>query len=188
MTLAEHPIPKANGHGMTWRDIPQRTGRALENFARSPRIRIPRPNRPPMQLATDHVRARPAITPQISMMIGMSAIGLGVWGTLFPKSVKRTLGIRSSTPVIQALFGAREIWSGYSLAGDPTKAGVLWARVGGDIFDIAVLNALDTPANRKRGNARAALGFVLAVTALDIVTAARMSAVQRNCVPGRSAR
>jgi hypothetical protein len=53
--------------------------------------------------------------------------------------------------------------------------------VAGDVFDIAALKALDRPANVKRGNARLALGFVLAVTALDVVTAVRMSTVQRNC-------
>jgi hypothetical protein len=143
---------------------------------------IPRPGKPPMHLATDRVRAKPAVTPQLSMMIGMTAIGLGVWGALFPKSVQRLLGTKASTPVIRTVFGAREMWSGYSLAGDPTRADVLWTRVGGDIFDIAVLSTLNSPSNPKRGNARLALGFVLAATALDLVTAVRMSTVQRNCV------
>lgn len=132
-------------------------------------------------LFADRVRARPAVSPQLSFMIGQTAIGLGLWGLLFPKSVKRTLGVESSPPVVQALFGARELWTGFTLAGDPTKSGMLWARVAGDICDIAVLASLDKPENPKRGNAKAALGFVLAVTALDLVTAVRMSTVKRNC-------
>jgi hypothetical protein len=155
---------------------------AQENFLRSPHTVIRLPGRPPMRLATDNVRAKPAVTPQVSMMIGMTAIGLGLWGALFPKSVKRTLGITAPTSAVVGLFGARELWSGFSLAGDPTRTGVLWARVGGDIFDIAVLTALNNPGNPKQGNARLALGAVLAITALDAVTAVRMSAVQRNCV------
>jgi len=127
------------------------------------------------------VRAQPAVSPQLSYMIGQTAIGLGLWGLLFPKSVKRTLGVESSAPVVQALFGARELWTGFTLAGDPTKSEMLWARVAGDICDIAVLASLDKPENPKRGNAKAALGFVLAVTALDLVTAVRMSTVKRNC-------
>jgi hypothetical protein len=154
---------------------------ARENFLRSPHTMIRLPGRPPMRLATDNVRAKPAVTPQVSMMIGMTAIGLGVWGALFPRSVKRTLGIAAPTSAVVALFGARELWSGFSLSGDPTRSGVLWARVAGDIFDIAVLTALSNPGNPKRGNARLALGAVLAITALDAVTAVRMSAVQRNC-------
>lgn len=181
MTLAEHTFPKANGHAQGWRDLPQRAGQALENFARSPSMSIPRPNKPAMHVATDRVRAKPAIAPNLSMMIGMTAIGLGFAGLLFPRQVARGLGVNASDSVVRSLFGAREMATGYALAGDPTRAGVLWARVGGDVFDIAVLTSLDKPTNPKRGNARAALGFVLAVTALDVFTAVRMSTVKRTC-------
>ena len=68
-----------------------------------------------------------------------------------------------------------------SLFSDPTRSGVLWARVACDVFDIAVLSALNRPSNPKQGNARLALGVVLAVTALDVITAARMTNVKRNC-------
>lgn len=181
MSLATETGPQANGHASAWRDIPQRASAAWENFARSPKINIPRRGKPSVTLATDRVRAKPAISPSLSMNIGMTAIGLGLWGTLFPKHVKRTLGIAAPTPVVQALFGARELATGYALAGDPTKSGVLWARVAGDVFDIAVLKALDNRRNPQRGAARAALGFVLLVTALDAVTAVRMTNVKRTC-------
>ena len=153
----------------------------LENFLRSPSTTIRLPGRPPVHLATDRVRARPAISPNLSFMIGVTAIGLGMWGSLFPGSVKRTLGVRSPEGVVRAVFGARELWSGYSLAGDPTRKDVLWARVAADVFDIAVLAGLSGPSNPKRGNARLALGAVLGIAALDLVTAVRMSTVQRNC-------
>ena len=71
-----------------------------------------------------------------------------------------------------------------SLFSNPTRSGVLWARVAGDLFDIAVLSRLNRPGNPKRGNARLALGVVLAVTALDAIAAARLSNVQRNSVSG----
>ena len=154
---------------------------ALDNFLRSPHTSVRLPGRRPVRLATDRVRAKPAVTPQLSMTIGMTAIGLGVWGALFPKSVKRAFGITAPTAVVMAAFGARELWSGFKLAEDPTRTHVLWSRVGADVFDIGVLMALTKPTNPKRGNARLALGAVLAITALDIVTAVRMSAVQRNC-------
>ena len=154
---------------------------AWQNFLRSPHTVLRLPGRPPMHLATDNVRAKPAITPQVSMMIGMSAIGLGFWGALFPRSVKRALGLTAPTAAVVGLFGARELWSGFKLAEDPTRVNVLWTRVAADVFDIAVLAGLDSPTNPKRGNARLALGAVLAITALDVVTAVRMSAVQRNC-------
>jgi hypothetical protein len=196
MTLAETGQARPNGRGADLSNVVAKVRdnvsnlkervswpptRRLENLARSPRIRLGPPGRK-MRLSTDRVRAAPAISPTLSMNIGMTAIGLGLWGFFFPRAVKRTLGIRAPWPVVQGLFGLRELWTGFTLAGDPTKYEMLWTRVAGDVFDIAVLRALDNPRNPQRGVAKAALGFVLAVTALDVITAMRMTNVKRNCV------
>jgi hypothetical protein len=134
-----------------------------------------------MTLATDRVRAVPAVTPQISFMLGQNAIGLGLWGLLAPKGVNRFLGLKGSPSTTQALFGAREMATGMALFSDPTKASALWARVAGDVFDIVLLRSLARPGNPKRRNAKLALGVVLVVTALDVVAAVRMTNVKRNC-------
>jgi hypothetical protein len=179
MSLAEHPTSGPDGSGdpskLHWP-----TRERLERLTRSPRTILPVGRGKQITFYVDRVRAAPAVSPSVSMNIGMTAIGLGLWGSLFPGHVKRTLGITAPTQMVQAVFGARELWTGYSLAGDPTKSGVLWARVAGDVFDIVALKALDNPQNPKRKTARAALGFVLAVTALDLITAVRMSDVKRN--------
>jgi hypothetical protein len=153
----------------------------FEKLPRSPKATIRTPTGRRMTVHTDRVRAKPAISPSLSMNIGLTAIGLGLWGTLFPRHVKKTLGLRAPTGAVLALFGARELATGFTLAGDPTKSSMLWARVAGDVFDIAMLRSLDNPGNRQRGTARAALAFVAAVTALDLVTAVRMTNVKRNC-------
>jgi hypothetical protein len=134
-----------------------------------------------VEIHVDRVRAKPAVSPSLSLNIGATAVGLGLWGLLFPNSVKRLLGVRSSTPVVRTLFGIRELITGVTLTNDPTKAGMLWVRLAGDLFDIAALKALTGRSNPKRRAARAALAVVLIVTALDAITAARMSRVQRNC-------
>ena len=134
-----------------------------------------------MTLSTDRVRAAPAVSPQISMVLGQNALGLGIWGLLAPHSVNRFLGIRGSANTTRALFGARELATGMILASDPTKSSALWARVAGDVFDILVLRRLSRPDNPKRGNARLAMGVVLAITALDVVAAVRMTNVKRDC-------
>ncbi|WP_369062250.1 hypothetical protein ABOZ73_08220 [Caulobacter sp. 73W] len=132
-------------------------------------------------LATDRVRAKPAVSPQISMGLGQNAIGLGLWGLLAPRSVNRFLGLRSSAQTTRLVFGAREMATGVALASDPTKASALWARVLGDVFDIAVLSHAVRRSNPKRGNARLAMAVVLGVTVLDLVAAWRMTDVKRNC-------
>ncbi|MFL5296107.1 MAG: hypothetical protein ACJ798_06965 [Phenylobacterium sp.] len=134
-----------------------------------------------MTLATDRVRAKPAVVPQVSFMLGQNAIGLGLWGLLAPNGVNRFLGIRTAPQVTQALFGAREMATGVALFSDPTRKSALWARVLGDAFDIALLGRLTRRSNPQRGNARLALGVVLAVTALDVAAAIRMTSVKRNC-------
>src|SRR5690606_19892505 len=68
-----------------------------------------------MTLATDRVRARPAVSPQVSFMLGQNAIGLGLWGLLAPKAVNRFLGLRGSPQATQMLFGAREMATGMAL-------------------------------------------------------------------------
>lgn len=180
MSLAEHQIAKPDGLGKLTSRLPWPPSDTFEKITRSPQVVAPLGKGKQMVIHTDRVRAKPAISPSLSMNIGMTAIGLGLWGALFPRHVKKTLGIEAPAPVVQAVFGARELITGYSLAGDPTRSGMLWARVAGDVFDIVALKALDNPSNPKRGAARAALGFVLAVTALDTLTAVRMSNVQRT--------
>lgn len=161
--------------------LPWPNGDTLEKLTRSPRAVVPMGKDHKMVVHTDRVRAKPAVSPSLSMNIGMTAIGLGLWGALFPHHVKKVLGIQAPAPVVQAVFGARELVTGYSLAGDPTRTEMLWARVAGDVFDILALKSLDRPSNPQRGAAKAALGFVLAVTALDTLTAVRMSNVKRTC-------
>jgi hypothetical protein len=180
MSLAEQPASKPNGFGGLASRIPLPKADSLERITRHPRAVLPLGSSGKIAVHTDRVRAKPAVSPTLSMNIGLTAIGLGLWGALFPDHVKKTFGIRAPAPVVQAVFGARELVTGFSLAGDPTKSGMLWGRVAGDVFDIVALKALDNPSNPKRGAARAALGFVLAVTALDAVTALRMSNVQRT--------
>ena len=182
MSLAEHPATRPNGLGDFFARIPDRAAEAFEKIARQPRASLPMGGGRQMTVHVDRVRAKPALSPTLSMNIGVTAVALGLWGSLFPGHVKKTLGVRAPEPVVQALFGARELWTGFTLAGDPTRSDMLWARVAGDIFDIVALKALDNRRNPQRGTARAALGFVLAVTALDVITAARMSNVKRNCL------
>jgi len=149
--------------------------------AQSPTRTFRLPNGKTMRLSTDRVRAKPAISPLLSFILGQNSIGLGLWGLLAPKGVNRFLGLTTSPETTQLLFGAREMAAGVVLASDPTQSKALWARVVGDAFDIAVLSSLNRRDNPQRGNARLALGVVLAITALDVVTAYRMTNVKRNC-------
>ena len=169
--------PQADAETRTWQaeEAPQT---ALDASTPSHTFRLP--SGKTMTVATDRVRAQPAVTPQVSLLLGQNAIGLGLWGLFAPKGLNRFLGIDASPQATQALFGARELATGMALFSDPTKSSALWARVAGDAFDIAMLSRLNRPDNPKRGNVKLALGIVLAVTALDVIAAVRMTKVKRN--------
>lgn len=152
--------------------------------AKNPSTSLRLPKGGSMTVVIDRVRARPAVTPTVSFALGQNAMGLGVWGTFFPKSVNRVLGMDANPQLIQLAFGLREFYTAFSLLGDPTRKDALWTRVVGDLFDIGVLASLNRADNPKRGNARLALGVVLAVTALDVIAAVRMTTVKRNCMEG----
>lgn len=141
-----------------------------------------------LTVATDRVRASPALSPQVAFLLGQNAIALGLWGLLAPRGVNRFLGLRAPAGATRLLFGAREMATGVALFSDPTRAGALWARVAGDVFDIALLRGLTRRSNPRRGAARLGLAVVLGVTALDLLAAVRLTGVKRNCDQGAARR
>lgn len=156
-------------------DVRHRAGRVLSSARRRAPMGLPGSVR-------ERVRARPAVTPQIAFGLGVGAIGLGVWGLFFPRHVSRTLGLNAPPAVVRTAFGVRELVTGFALAGDPTRTGVLWARVAGDVVDMAILGR--RPHHR---GARAALGAVALITVLDAVAAVRMAPGRRTGSCGRVA-
>jgi uncharacterized membrane protein len=113
---------------------------------------------------------------QAAKSLGWFSIGLGLAELLTPQMVASLVGLKGTPILLIRLFGLREIASGigiFSQGKRPTAA--LWSRVGGDALDIAALGiAFLSPKTRKK-RLLFALGNVLAVTALDVLTAERMS-------------
>src|SRR4051794_33510555 len=118
MSIAEHRPATGDGSGalgfLPWPDRD-----TIDRMMRSPKLSLRRTGKPDFTIHVDRVRAKPAVSPTLSMNLGVGAIGLGLWGALFPGHVKRTLGVRSPEPVVRALFGARELVTGFTLAANP---------------------------------------------------------------------
>lgn len=101
--------------------------------------------------------------------LGFFSVGLGAAELAAADSLAKSLGMEGKEELIQ-LFGAREVASGIAcLSGKPPTAGI-WSRVAGDALDIAVLLGHLTPRNPKRRSVGFALGAVLGVTVVDLVT------------------
>jgi hypothetical protein len=112
----------------------------------------------------------------ISRALGWFSLGLGAYELAAPGKIARALGVRGAKPVVQ-FYGAREVASGLGVLGSADPTPFLWSRVAGDAMDIATLATAGSlrADNPKRTNAMLALGAVVAVTALDVYCASKLS-------------
>jgi uncharacterized membrane protein len=106
---------------------------------------------------------------RIAQGLGWFSLALGLGGALAPRQVARLIGAPDGPASRAALraVGLREIACGLGVLSSPRPAGWLWARVAGDVMDLALLRAARrSPA---AGGARlgAATVAVLGVAALD---------------------
>jgi len=99
---------------------------------------------------------------------------------LAPRAVARTIGAEDSPPNLAVLraAGLRELSSGLGLLGGGNQAGWLRARVGGDVMDVALLGAAFSSPRANRLRLAGAVGAVLGVTALDMLSSQRASKAQ----------
>jgi hypothetical protein len=110
---------------------------------------------------------------QLSKFLGWLSLGLGTLELLASRRISAKLGV-GSAGLVQA-FGVREIAAGFMVLNKPDTAMPVWGRVAGDAVDAAVLATGLGSGNSHRGQAKAALLFVLGATALDVVVAAALS-------------
>lgn len=114
---------------------------------------------------------------ELAKLLGYFSIGLGMAELAAPRPLIHRLGLPRSTALVRA-FGLREVAAGIAVLTYPDSPAPLWARVGGDVLDLAVLASALLPGNRRRGAAIAATAAVLAITAVDVTCAAALTARQ----------
>ena len=114
--------------------------------------------------------------------LGWFSIGLGVAELLAPRQLTRMLGMQGGEALVQG-FGAREIATGVAILSSQQPAPWVWARVGGDVVDLATLASGLDEGNPKRGNVGLALAAVAAVTAVDVLCASALGAAADSAKP-----
>jgi uncharacterized membrane protein len=108
--------------------------------------------------------------------LGWFSIGLGLAELLAPRGVARIAGLRGDNTGLIRLFGLREIASGIAIfAQGKRPAAAVWSRVAGDALDLACLGAAFASPDSRKGRLTFATANVLAVTALDVICARRLS-------------
>lgn len=109
----------------------------------------------------------------VATFLGLFSIGLGLWELAAPRSVARTTGAHLHPQLIQA-YGLRELMAGVGLLTQKDAvANWLWARVAGDVLDLATLGAAYNEARTQddRNRVLASVAAVAGVTLIDVLSA-----------------
>lgn len=109
--------------------------------------------------------------------LGWFSIGLGLAELAMPGKLAQFIGIpeKSRSLSVMRFYGLRELAAGVGILSQPNTANWLWARVAGDVVDLASLGSAMTADEADRTKVTAATAAVLGVTALDILCAQRLS-------------
>lgn len=109
-------------------------------------------------------------TDMMADALGWFSIGLGAVELLAPETLDEWLGVGRHENITR-FYGLREIGvgAGILMSDDPTPW--LWARVAGDMVDLASLAPALGPDNPQRHVAASAVANVALITALDVVCA-----------------
>jgi uncharacterized membrane protein len=110
--------------------------------------------------------------------LGLVSLGLGVAQLAAPGAVRRLAGVDDSTTSrrIVPLSGARELVHATGLLTARRVGPWAWTRVAGDAIDLATLAvAFTRGTGRHRRRLATMTGAVLAITAIDVVTAVQAS-------------
>lgn len=121
----------------------------------------------PRVLSTGHSSL--AASDRLGRGLGWLSFVLAAPMLAVPRRVTHALGLEGHEGLVR-VCGARELVSGVMTLSTERQQG-LWARVAGDIMDLAVLGAAYATRRRKRDTLAIALGAVGAVTLLDMIAA-----------------
>jgi hypothetical protein len=102
--------------------------------------------------------------------LGWFSIALGLTELLAPRATARVTGMAGREILVQAC-GLREIVNGIGLLASPDPRPWLWARVGGDALDMALLGTHAASSNPHAGRARLAMLAAAPIGAIDLACA-----------------
>jgi uncharacterized membrane protein len=107
---------------------------------------------------------------RIARGLGWLSVGLGLTEIAAPRAVARAIGVRDDERHRNAMLalGIRELISGIGILTQPRSSGWLWARVGGDIVDLALLGSALKSDTSRRGRVAAATAATVGIALLDV--------------------
>ena len=129
-----------------------------------------------MRTEAVHGRSGPA-DERLANALGWFSVGLGIAEVLIPGGLAQLIGIHDNpkTRSVLRTYGLRELAAGAGILGTERPAGWMWARVAGDMLDLASLGKALGSSENDRVRIAAATAAVAGVTALDIACAQQLS-------------
>jgi uncharacterized membrane protein len=113
---------------------------------------------------------------KMAIGLGFFSFGLGLAELLTPRAVAWVCGVESKNANLIRLYGLRELQAGALIFSQGKKpAQSMWLRVAGDALDLASLGIASLSPKSSKGRLLFATANVLAVTALDVLTAQKLS-------------
>ncbi|GAB0116541.1 hypothetical protein [Acidisoma sp. 7E03] len=106
--------------------------------------------------------------------LGWVSLGLGILDMFGRRRVAKLTGV-DNLPLI-GLVGARELLTGFGLLLARDPAPWVWARVGGDAFDLGTLASGVTRHNPRHLGSLVGLMMVAGIAAVDVAIAGRLHA------------
>jgi len=107
----------------------------------------------------------------MTLFLGLFSIGLGLWEIVKPESVAEVSGVRH--PALLRAYGVREIMAGVGILTQRRPSGWLWARVMGDVLDLATAGHayLEAESDEDRRKTCITMGALASVTLMDVIAA-----------------
>jgi uncharacterized membrane protein len=128
--------------------------------------------------STDYERNSSTGAQSLATGLGWFSIGLGLAEITAPNSVARLMGLAEDTNTTNTLraLGVREVATGVAILARPGSAPRVWARVGGDAIDLAVLGRSLGEGNVDRTRLLGSIAAIAGVTLVDIMAAQQLRA------------
>src|ERR1700730_18188670 len=112
---------------------------------------------------------------QLARTLGWFSLALGFAEAAMPREVGQLAGVRNHSRLIR-LVGAREIATGIGiLRNRRIEPGPVWARVAGDLVDLALLGSASREYRTNQRRLSVATAAVAGVTLLDVMCAQQLS-------------
>lgn len=112
---------------------------------------------------------------RLAFGLGWFGFGLGLAELLVPRRFARTIGVPYEHHRLIRAMGVREIANGLGILIWPSASAGIWARVVGDMIDLACLGAAFTSARANRSRLATTAAALAGAAAVDLVCAQQLT-------------